>query len=86
MDDCGKAHYAKGLCRRHYQRQWAGIRLEGTIIQGEAHRKSKLTDESVWQIRLLRSQGWSYARLGKRFGVSDDAVRDVITGRTWRHI
>lgn len=86
VDGCGEAHYAKGLCRLHYQRQWAGIPLEGSTIRGEAHGKSKLTEDAVRQIRMLHTQGWSYARLGKMFGVSHDAVRDSVRGRTWKHI
>jgi hypothetical protein len=40
----------------------------------------------VGQIRMLHVQGWSYVRLGKMFGVSDDAVRDSVRGRTWKDI
>jgi hypothetical protein len=76
----------KGLCGRHYKRHWAGIPLEGSTILGEAHGNSKLTEDAVRQIRMLHIQGWSYVRLGKMFGVSHDAVRDAVTGRTWKHI
>jgi len=86
VDGCGRAHYAKGLCGRHYKRQWPGIPVEGSTILGEAHGKSKLTDEAVRQIRMLHNQGWSYGRLGKMFDVSADAVRDSVRGRTWKHI
>ncbi len=83
---CGKDHYAKGLCRLHYQRQWAGVPLEGSKIRGETHGKSKLTEDAVRRIRELHSQGWTFVRLSTLFDVSDDAVRDCVKGRTWRHI
>jgi hypothetical protein len=86
VDGRAAAHYAKGLCSRHYKRQWAGIPLEGSTILGEAHANSKLTADTVRQIRMLHMQGWSYVRLGKMFGVSDDAVRDSVRRRTWKHV
>ena len=86
VDGCRAVHYAKGLCSRHYQRQWAGIPLQGATIAGEAHPNAKLTADTVRAIRTLHGQGVSYARLAARFGVSDDAVRDVVRGRTWKHV
>jgi hypothetical protein len=85
-EDCGKPHYAKGMCRQHYLRQWAGIPLAGRDIRGEAHGKAILTEDAVRRIRELHSQGWSYQRLGRTFGVSGSAVRDVVRGRTWTHV
>jgi uncharacterized protein YjcR len=45
-----------------------------------------LTADTVRGIRALHSQGVSYARLAEMFGVSHDAVRDVVRRRTWRHV
>jgi hypothetical protein len=36
VDGCRDAHYAKGLCSRHYKRRWAGLPLTGATIAGEA--------------------------------------------------
>jgi hypothetical protein len=83
---CDDPHTAKGLCRRHYLRQLAGRPLEGARARGERHGKAKLTAAAVRKIRKLSSQGASAARLGDMFGVSGDAVRDVIRGRTWKHV
>ena len=86
VDGCRDAHYAKGLCSRHYKRRWAGIPLGGTTIAGEAHPNAKLTADTVRRIRTLHSQGVRYARLAEMFSVSHDAVRDVVRRRTWRHL
>jgi hypothetical protein len=86
LEDCNGSHYGKGLCRRHYLRQLAGIPLEGRDIRGEAHGKSKLTENAVRQIRMLHNQGWNNVRLGQKFAVSGDAIGDVVRGRTWKHI
>jgi hypothetical protein len=60
--------------------------MAGTAIRGEAHGNAKLTARAVRQIRILHAQGCTSAQLGERFGVSSDAVRDVVRGRTWTHI
>jgi len=86
LKGCRDTHYAKGLCRRHYIRQWAGYPKERKSILGEAHPNAKLTDETVRRIRTLRDQGVSYRQMATMFGVSLDAVRDVVRGRTWKHV
>jgi hypothetical protein len=53
---------------------------------GAGQRQLQLTAEIVREIRLLHGQGWSYVRLGARFGVSDDAARDSMRRRTWKHV
>ena len=83
---CSDPHYAKALCRRHYLRQLAGRPMAGTANRGEAHPKAKLIANAVRQIRILHAQGSTNAQLGERFGVSSDAVRDVVRGRTWTHV
>jgi hypothetical protein len=83
---CDGRHYAKTLCRRHYLRQLAGRPMDGGKARGEAHGKAKLTEAEVRQIRKLHSQGSSTLRLSQKFGVSDDAVRDILRGRTWKHV
>ncbi len=83
---CRRAHYAKGLCVRHYQRQWASIPLQGSANAGEAHPNAKLTVDIVRRIRKLHAQQVSYTRLAAMFGVSDDAVRDAVRRRTWKHV
>lgn len=49
---------------------------------GEAHPSSKLTAETVAEIRALRG-GMTRPALAARFGVSRGTVDDVLDGRTW---
>jgi hypothetical protein len=86
VNGCAQAHYAKGLCSRHYKRVWAGIPVQGKTIVGEAHPNAKLTADTVRQVRALHSQGVSYRRLAAMVGVSHDAVRDAVRRRTWKHM
>lgn len=49
---------------------------------GEAHPSSKLTAETVAEIRALRG-GMTRPALAARFGLSRGTVDDVLDGRTW---
>jgi transcriptional regulator with XRE-family HTH domain len=45
-----------------------------------------IVDEvDVVEIREIRRDGKSYAKLGTMFGVSAYAIRDIVKGRTWPH-
>ena len=46
--------------------------------------KRKLSPEQVAEVRALRARGLKYAEIGARFGVSHEAVRDIILGRYYR--
>ncbi|WP_454262104.1 HNH endonuclease signature motif containing protein [Pseudoxanthomonas mexicana] len=53
--------------------------------RGEAHGKSKLTDEAVMFIRRHRGQ-YTLQELADKFGVSKVAVSQAGTGKRWRHL
>lgn len=54
--------------------------------RGETSGMSKLTDESVREIRRLRSIGHTQQDIADRFGVSSVAVSCVLLGKTWKHV
>jgi hypothetical protein len=58
----------------------------GTAKRGEERSHSKLNDESVREIRLLRRKGMNKTQLGKKFGVSGNAIKKVLQGKTWSHV
>ena len=59
----------------------------GTQAKGETQHLAKLSDDSVAEVRRLFATGrFSKAELGRRFGVSPNAIRLVVTGQTWRHV
>lgn len=43
--------------------------------QAVARRRPGLTDRELDQARTLRMEGWSYQRLGERFGCDAETVR-----------
>jgi NUMOD4 motif/HNH endonuclease len=54
--------------------------------RGEEHWISKLTEENVKQIRVLRKQGVTYTKMGEMFGVSKTVTRNACLGVTWRNV
>lgn len=56
-------------------------------VKGEKSGKSKLTEKNVYEIREIYSKGnSSYRKLAKMFGVVANAIKCVITRKTWKHI
>lgn len=58
----------------------------GNDLCGEDHPDAKLKAKDIQAICELRRTGKSYAEIGKAFGVSLYAIRDVCSGDTWKHI
>ncbi|WNO26377.1 HNH endonuclease [Mycobacterium phage Deenasa] len=59
----------------------------GRAVVGEAHYAAKLTEHAVRAARDLYAEGgWSIIDLATRFGVTDMTMRDVLVGKSWRHI
>lgn len=54
------------------------------IRHGTSNRK--LNAEKVRVIRGIVAWGWPIKRVARWFGVSRRAIRDVIKGRTWKHV
>jgi hypothetical protein len=53
---------------------------------GEAHPRSKLTEDDVRTIRLKSADGAYMRHLAIEFGVHKETISDVVKGRTWRHV
>jgi hypothetical protein len=57
------------------------------LATGERHPLARLTEAQVREIRRLRAVGgWSFSRLGARFGISKRTVQNICARRTWRHV
>lgn len=55
----------------------------GTMTIGQANGRAKLTEEMIGQMRRLRAEGMSFAKIGKKFGVSKRQSMRVIKGQQW---
>lgn len=55
--------------------------------RGEDNPRAKLTTEKVKQIRAWYATGhWRVTALGRAFGVSHQAISDIIKRKKWKHI
>ena len=54
--------------------------------RGSANGNAKLTEDAVREARRRHAAGESAYAMAQDYGVTDVALRNAITGRTWRHI
>jgi hypothetical protein len=74
--------------------QW-GTRLEnaqdkkrhGTQPFGEQHPRSVLREDHIVEIRkLAASKTITYREIAEKYNVSDETIRQVVSGSTWQHV
>ncbi len=70
-------------------RRWAhltgGIR-RGHRVGGSAHALAKLTEKDIPEIRRLQAEGVSMREIGRRYGVSNQTIRQIFTGKSWKQV
>lgn len=59
---------------------------KGRQARGETNAKAKLTKDLVEFIRILHSQGHTYAQLARRFGVTDRTIYAAVNRINWKHV
>jgi len=59
---------------------------KGRSMMGEKQRQSILREEIIPIIRKLRSVNMSHTLIGYIFGVDQNTIQSVVSGRTWKHI
>jgi hypothetical protein len=76
---------AKGLLptgENHYANRHPEL-----VVRGEKCSFSKLKEAEVIEIRRLYATGSiSRNKLGAKFGVDHASIRDLLAGRSWRHL
>lgn len=87
--NCGNGHLS---CVTWKHLRWATHKencedkaIHGTNTLGTRNAASKLDPEKVKQIRLLRGR-MSLCAIGRKFGVSDGAIRKIFRRQTWAHV
>lgn len=53
---------------------------------GTAHHHAKMDPEKVREIRALRADGLSLAKIGSRVGLHASTVHDIVRGKTWAEV
>ena len=61
------------------------------VVQGTRRRQAgpstrQMTGDDVSEARELRSRGWSYSALSRRYKVSDNALRKCVRGETYPEV
>lgn len=71
--DNGRDALSKGRCR------WG-------VLRGSDNRHAKLSDSDVRSIRALCAQGHTQISVGRRFGVRQSCVSEIVRGKRWTHV
>lgn len=69
---------------------WKHVKSDGRVKEVPDWRKKprhrsklKLTEEKVKEIRRLAKSGMNYWEIGRRYGVSDSTVREIVIRKWW---
>ena len=80
---------ARVIWRDYYYRVARPKKVTGLpprIRRGSDSPIAKVTEQDVANIRGKAAAGATYRDLGREYGVSDVAVRNMVTRRTWKHV
>lgn len=81
LDKC-----AKGRLVTRFQPGHAFLTPPERLPRGERVHCAKLTADDVRRIRRMRAEGRAGRAIARLFGVSETAIRRVVSGRTWAHV
>jgi hypothetical protein len=54
--------------------------------RGEANANARVTAEQVREMRRLRAEGWIYAQLAERYGMTIASAQRICTRAVWKHV
>ena len=64
----------------------ADARAKGRTTVGEKHRRAKLTNESVREIRAMRDRGLKLREIAGSFAISIAQVHNIVIRKHWGHL
>lgn len=57
------------------------------VTKGDKHHNAKFTDSQIIDIRKIYAEGkTSHKKLGKIYSVSANTIKDIVNGKTWKHL
>lgn len=85
-DGCRTNNHASNLRWCTQSENLADRKLHGTTLDGERNGAAKLTTDDVFNIRRMASEGRHYKEIACNYTVREQAIRAVLTGKTWRNV
>lgn len=76
-------NHASNLRYGTRQENIADMRRHGTVPQGEANGKSKLTRPQVIEIKALLREGGTRRGIASMYGVTHSAINSIASGESW---
>lgn len=58
----------------------------GVVPKGSQHKRAKLNETQIPEIRKLLEQGFTHSEIGKKYNVNNSAIWGVKHGRTWKNV
>jgi predicted XRE-type DNA-binding protein len=55
-------------------------------LHGSNHSNSKLKENDILQIKILRNMGFKQKEIGSIFGVSQVQIGNILRGKQWNHL
>lgn len=83
---CNPAHLYTGTQKQNIADIYSRGRQSKWNRRGEANSFAKLTDDAVREIRRLSAAGLKPTEIGRRYGVERTSIKNVLAGRTWKHV
>lgn len=71
-------------CQKKFRRKFNTNPRPST--QGEKHVRAKITTQDVLEIRELRSNGYTYKDLAKKFNLGKTTISHITKKRNWKHV
>ncbi|MCT7971173.1 HNH endonuclease signature motif containing protein [Laspinema olomoucense] len=65
-----------------------GVSHPHTLLKGEAHPKSKISDKMAEEIYILGLQGFNAKEIKLKLGllICDSSIQRIISGKSWKHL
>jgi hypothetical protein len=83
---CNPAHLVDADAKKNAQDMARRGRVRGGARPGEENHASKLLTRQVRLIHEMYRRGSTVQELAERFDVSDTMIRNIVSGRAWRHV
>lgn len=80
--ECIKPEHQLLMTREELQKEGS----KSMVWHGDKNGGAKLTEQQVWEIKLLRERGMKVTELIERFNVSKRLIYYIVNGESWPHI